>query len=77
MIASAKVIMKGRSQAIRLPRQFRVDTDIVFLKKTSEGFLVTTRCPWSLFEEGIRELSEDFMASGRHQPFIQKRNLKA
>ena len=36
---TAKVFMNGRSQAIRLPKEFRVGTDEVHLKRTPEGFL--------------------------------------
>jgi antitoxin VapB len=39
----AKVFQTGRSQAIRLPKSFRLDTNEVYLKKTSEGFLVIAR----------------------------------
>ena len=41
----AKVFKNGRSQAIRLPKEFRVDADEVYLKKTPEGFVVMTRSP--------------------------------
>jgi antitoxin VapB len=68
----AKVFKNGRSQAIRLPKQFRVRTQEVFLKKTPEGFLVVERDPWEIFEEGCQELSSDFMAE-RVQPAAEKR----
>ena len=42
-MTAAKVFMNGRSQAIRLPKQFRVRTREVFLKKTPEGFTVVER----------------------------------
>ena len=70
---TGKVFQNGRSQAIRLPKEFRVDLDEVYLKKTPEGFLVITRDPWELFFEGVMDLSEDFMAGGRKQPEPQKR----
>lgn len=73
---SAKVFQNGRSQAIRLPKEFRVDTAEVYLKKTPEGFLVIARDPWDVFQEGVEELSEDFMASGRQQPRPQDRVWK-
>ena len=73
---TAKVFKNGRSQAIRLPKEFRVDCDEVYLKKTPEGFLVISRNPWELFLEGIQELSEDFMSKGRQQPEAQKRNWR-
>jgi len=73
---TAKVFQSGRSQAIRLPKQFRVKTAEVYLKKTPEGFLVSPRDPWEVFCEGVRELSDDFMAKGRQQPETQTRNWR-
>ncbi|HLN30984.1 MAG TPA: type II toxin-antitoxin system VapB family antitoxin [Gemmataceae bacterium] len=73
----AKVFQNGRSQAIRLPKEFRVESKEVYLKKTSEGFLVIARDPWDLFFEGVAELSDEFMAEGRKQPPLQKRKWKA
>ena len=70
----AKVFQNGRSQAIRLPKEFRVDADEVYLKRTSEGFLVIARDPWDLFLEGVAELSDDFMREGhRRQPEVERR----
>jgi antitoxin VapB len=71
----AKVFMNGRSQAIRLPLEFRVRTDEVYLKRTTGGFLVVERDPWEIFEEGCRELSEDFLA-GREQPPLEEGRWK-
>jgi antitoxin VapB len=70
---TARVFQNGRSQAIRLPKAFRVDTTEVYLKRTAEGFLVIPRDPWEIFLEGVRELSDDFMAGGREQPAVQDR----
>ena len=67
-MTTAKVFMNGRSQAIRLPKEFRVSSDEVFLKKTREGFFVVERDPWELFEEGVRELSDGFMQERRQPP---------
>ncbi|HEY9871411.1 MAG TPA: type II toxin-antitoxin system VapB family antitoxin [Candidatus Obscuribacterales bacterium] len=73
----AKVFRNGRSQAIRLPKEFRVDSDEVYLKKTPEGFLVIPRDPWELFFEGVNQLSADFMSGGRAQLPVQERNWHA
>jgi len=67
---TAKVFQYGEGQAIRLPEEFRVETDEVYLKKTPEGFLVMTRDPWELFYEAVEQLPDDFMAEGRKQPPI-------
>lgn len=73
MMTTAKVFMNGRSQAIRLPKEFRVQGDEVFLKRTTEGFLVVERDPWEVFAEGCRELSDDFLAE-RTQPPLESRD---
>jgi antitoxin VapB len=36
----AKVFKNGRSQAIRLPKEFRVKSSEVHLKRVPEGFIV-------------------------------------
>ncbi len=74
---TARVFRNGRSQAIRLPKEFRVECDEVYLKKTEHGgFLVLPRDPWELFAEGVEELSPSFMAEGRRQPKAQRRKWK-
>ena len=70
----AKVFKNGRSQAIRLPKEFRVDAAEVYLKRTREGFLVIAKDPWEVFFEGIHELSDDFMSAGRTQPALERRS---
>jgi len=72
----AKVFQNGRSQAIRLPKEFRVNAKEVYLKKTPEGFLVIPRDPWELFFEGVRELSDGFLAKPRRQPRLEKRRWR-
>jgi antitoxin VapB len=71
---TAKVFQNGRSQAIRLPKEFRVAAKEVYLKKTPVGFLVIARDPWEMFMEGVHELSADFMADGRQQPRLEARH---
>ena len=73
-MTTAKVFHNGRSQAIRLPKEFRVATEEVVLKRTHDGFLVIEKNPWETFYEGIGELSEDFMKGGRNQPELQQRD---
>ena len=69
----AKVFQNGGSQAIRLPKEFRVDSEEVYLKRTRDGFLVIPRDPWELFFEGVEELSDHFMGGGRAQPEVENR----
>jgi len=69
----AKVFQNGRSQAIRLPKEFRVDTAEVYLQRTRDGFLVIAKDPWEMFEDGVEALSDSFFEAGRQQPVQQIR----
>ena len=74
IMAVAKVFRTGRSQAIRLPKEFRVEADTVQLKRTSEGFLVITKDPWEIFFEGVEQLSDTFLDAERVQPKLESRD---
>jgi antitoxin VapB len=74
IMAVAKVFRTGRSQAIRLPKEFRVDAEAVRLKRTAEGFLVITKDPWEIFFEGVEQLSDEFMSGQRVQPDLESRD---
>jgi len=73
-MAVAKVFRTGRSQAIRLPKEFRVEGKEVRLKRTAEGFLVITKDPWDVFFEGVEELSDRFTSGERVQPPLESRD---
>jgi antitoxin VapB len=73
-MAVAKVFQTGRSQAIRLPKEFRVEAKEVHLKRTREGFLVIPKDPWEVFFEGVQELSADFLRTPRVQPRLESRD---
>ena len=73
-MVGARVFRTGQSQAIRQPKEFRVDTDTVHLKRTSEGFLVITRQPWDIFFEGVQQLSGNFLSDERVQPELESRD---
>ena len=60
MSVRAKVFMNGRSQAIRLPRDFRVAGGEVLLQRVPEGILITERDPWDACEEACRGISDSF-----------------
>ena len=44
----ARVFQTGRSQAVRLPKEFRVKSPEVYLKKVEEGFVVMEKDPWEV-----------------------------
>jgi antitoxin VapB len=50
-MSTAKVFMSGRSQAVRLPREFRFDTTEVYIRRTPEGVLLVPKCGQKLGDD--------------------------
>ena len=56
----AKVFKSGNSQAIRLPKEYRLSTDAVHLNKIGNLLmLIPLDDPWVNFIDGIKE-ADDF-----------------
>ena len=72
-MTTAKVFQHGGTQALRLPKEFRVKGKVVYLKKTREGFVVTEIDPWKICYQACQELSGDFMKARVQSP-QQRRN---
>jgi antitoxin VapB len=71
---TAKLFQNGRSQAVRLPKEFQFDGDDVFIQKLGDAVLLIPRSKlWDVFEEGINAFSDDFMIEGRDQGIDQVR----
>jgi antitoxin VapB len=73
----AKLFQNGRSQAVRLPKEFRFEGDRVRIRRVPQGVLLEPLIPdtASWFEELDRFKSEPFMARGRRQPSTPKRKI--
>ena len=71
---TAKVFMIGRSQAVRLPKEFRFDCDEVRIRK--EGcILVLEPMPedWSWLDGVVGTLDADFVQAALEHPGEQPR----
>lgn len=65
---TAKLFTNGRSQAVRLPREFRFDEDEVFITRVEDMvILYPRRRGWDLLARGIARFTADFMST-RDQP---------
>jgi antitoxin VapB len=78
MSTIAKLFKNGRSQAVRLPREFRFKGDVVRVRRAGRGVLVepiyTKPSDW--FAELDRlAAKEPFMPDGRMQPAAPSRNV--
>ena len=65
-ILTTRVFMNGDSQAVRIPSEFRLDTDLVQITRNEQGDLVlrpvhARRGPGLL--EALRGFDEDFIAA--------------
>lgn len=70
---TAKLFKNGRSQAVRLPKEFRFKGDRVFIKKVGNSVvLIPYQRPWQTLFESLDQFSNDFMES-REQPGPQER----
>jgi antitoxin VapB len=71
---TARIFKNGRSQAVRLPKDFQFQDDQVFIQKHGEAvILVPQEKAWAVFMEGINSFTADFMKDGRDQGKEQER----
>jgi antitoxin VapB len=65
---TAKIFINGRSQAVRLPKEFRFSGNDVFIKKIGNMVVLLPKDdPWSSLVNSLNEFTDDFMNS-RNQP---------
>ena len=67
MIQTAKIFLNGRSQAVRLPAQFRFEEEEVYVRRDeATGDVILSRNPgnWDEFFKmrGTLEIPEDFLS---------------
>lgn len=71
---TAKIFQNGRSQAIRLPKAFRLPgTEVKISRDGSRIILEPLEQSWDDWLLAIEQFSDDFMAQGRDQPAMQER----
>ncbi len=59
---TSKIFMNGRSQAVRLPKEFRFDCDEVYVRKEGNSVILSPKHKsWREFFEEVPLPSDDFM----------------
>lgn len=73
----AKLFRNGRSQAVRLPQEFRFEGDQVRIRRIDQGVLLEPLIPdaASWFDELDRFNSQPFLAKRRNQPITPRREI--
>ena len=75
---TAKLFENGRSQAVRLPKECRLEGEEVAVNKIGNVVILTPKeDKWAGFLEGLSLFSEDFMSDGRGEQGEQEREREA
>jgi len=70
---TAKLFKNGKSQAVRLPREFKFQGTEVYIKRIGRNvMLIPKDDPWESLLSSLDEFSDDFMVD-RLQPEVDKR----
>lgn len=71
---TAKVFENGRSQAVRLPKEYRFSDDEVWVNKIGDVVvLIPKEAKWAGFLNGLSLFTDDFMGEGRAEEAKQER----
>lgn len=61
-----KPFMSGRSQAIRIPKEFQLDDSEVIINRVGDSLVITPKTAVKqVFLKGLDMFSEDFLSDGR------------
>ena len=75
-MTTAKVFMTGRSQAVRIPKGFRFDTPIVFIRREGDALVLSPPSRNSSWKEFFEEHAcPDFALDRESAQAVQKREL--
>lgn len=71
---TAKIFENGRSQAVRLPKEFRFDDSEVTITRIGDiVLLIPKRNKWNSFINAVNMFSDDYMSSARIDDLPQER----
>lgn len=70
---TARLFLSGRSQAVRLPKEYRFDGTEVVVQHFGNGvLLLPVQDPWKTLEAGLDAFEPGFVLT-REQPAVQQR----
>jgi len=74
LMDKAKLFWTGRSQAVRLPKDFRIDADEVRIRRRGDTIILEPiPKDWAWLDAVAGAFSDDFLKDGREQPPVQDR----
>ena len=73
-LKTARLFLNGRSQAVRLPKEYQFSGEDVYIQRVGEAvILFPVDKEWEVFLHGLNNFSGDFMSEGRFQGAEQDR----
>jgi antitoxin VapB len=73
-VETAKIFWSGRSQAVRLPKEFRFDADEVRIRRHGSAVILEPIAnDWAWLEAVTGPVDEDFAEAATEQPGEQER----
>lgn len=73
---TAKIFENGRSQAVRLPKEFRFDGNEVIISKIGDiVMLIPKEDKWKSFVQAIDMFSDDYMVEGREDSIQERESI--
>ena len=71
---TAKLFWSGRSQAVRLPKEFRMDGEEVRIRRQGAAVVLEPIASgWEWLDTIAGKFSDDFFPEGREQPQLRPR----
>lgn len=71
---TAKIFWSGRSQAVRLPKEFRFDTGEVRIRKRGRAVILEpVAADWAWLDALVGEVDADFERAANEEPQAQER----
>ena len=71
---TAKIFENGGSQAVRLPKEYRFDSDEVSVNKIGNTVLLSPKLDkWESVLQAVDMFSEDYLADGRVDRKVRER----
>jgi antitoxin VapB len=70
---TAKIFQSGNSQAVRIPKEFKLDGDKVEIRKRRNALVLSpTKKSWAALIERLEKFTDDFMKEGRKEHLFRK-----
>ena len=71
---TARLFLNGRSQAVRLPKEYQFNGEKVYIQRVGDAvILFPVDKELEVFMHGLNNFSHDFMSEGRLQDIDQNR----